>query len=71
MFLYHSNPSPNTYSVVNDGNFNNEGGQAVMELMATKFFTALDAYERVETPGPKIIFSPSLLLQIHLLFTCL
>ncbi len=39
-----TNPSPNFYSVGNDGNFNNNGGQAILELMATKFFTKLDAY---------------------------
>jgi len=40
-----TNPSANTYSVGNDGTFNNNGGQAVMELMATKFFTKLDSYD--------------------------
>ena len=39
-----TNPTANTYSVGNDGTFNNTGGQAVMELMATKFFTKLNAY---------------------------
>ncbi len=37
-----TNPTENTYSVGNDGNFNDKGGRAVMEVMATKFFNKLD-----------------------------
>ena len=39
-----SNPSQNTYRVANDGDFNDDGGVAVMEAMVTKFFTKLDSY---------------------------
>ena len=39
-----SNPSQNTYRVANDGDFNDDGGVAVMEAMVTKFFTQLDSY---------------------------
>ena len=39
-----TNPTSNMYSVGNDGNFNNDGGVAIMEAMVTKFFTKLDAY---------------------------
>ncbi len=38
-----ANPSPNSYSVGNDGNFNNNGGVAIMEAMVTKFFTNLSS----------------------------